>query len=69
MNIYVNGFSVATNQDEEEVVLHFVQKAPSFGEDGKMGELMVETASDLIMNVGTVKKLIRVLQKLLDEVE
>lgn len=69
MNLYVNGFSVATSQDEDEVILHFIQKSPSFSLDGKIGEPIIEGVSDLIMNMETARNLAAVLQKLLDEAE
>ena len=36
MNAYVNGFRIALNADQTEVVLHLMQNVPAYSESGDM---------------------------------
>lgn len=36
MNAYANGFRIALNEDQTEVVLHLIQNVPAYSENGDM---------------------------------
>lgn len=36
MNVYANGFRISLNGDRTEVVLHLIQNAPEYSENGDM---------------------------------
>ena len=50
MNAYVNRFSFALNDREDEVSIVFAQEAPQISDTGAINNISYEPAASLVMN-------------------
>lgn len=58
---YTNGFSCAMDQEEEEIIINFVQQSPVLDDEGKVKEVKSEEVISLVMRKALVEKLLETL--------
>lgn len=49
MQIYTNGFFVARNDNNDEILVNFFQDTPTYNDDGDITGTARETVSQLVM--------------------
>ncbi len=64
---YVNAFSCAKDNVNEDFIINFMQNLPVIQKDGVQDDLAIEPVTSVIMGKSIVTKLVKALEELLEE--